>query len=402
MKIDKNLSAVFLAYLLLQSAPVDARYAAIIIDAGSGRVIQETDATQPWYPASLTKVMALYLTFSALASGQIDLQDKLHVSKHAAAQPNSRLGLFSGEILTVEQAVLAVALRSANDAAVVLAEKLAGSEAHFADLMTAQAQRLGMSATRFQNASGLPHERQVTTARDMALLALALIHDFPQYYAYFSLHGFNYKGQTLPNINRILYAYPDADGMKTGFTCGSGYNLIASAKRNGRRLIGVLLGAHSSAERVREMTGLLDGGFQKTAAASALHISQLGGASQLPPPFQLPAGECSPGAGQTGEDGEAGVSGGVSGWSVIFGAFIDKSEADTSLKQARNELGLLAKLGRPLLVNRKMEGEPMWHALWTGLRENDAGMFCKQLWKKDMECTALPSETLATPDAQWR
>lgn len=289
--------------MILQSFNVSARYAAIVIDADTGHVIHETEAAQRWYPASLTKVMTLYMTFAALEAGQLGLHDILTVSKHASMQPSSKLGLRNGQTISVEHAIMAVTTRSANDAAVLLAETLGGTESQFASLMTQQAHRLGMLSSSFHNASGLPDEGQISSARDLAILSSALIRDFPQYYPFFSATEFDYKGRVLPNTNRILKSYPDADGMKTGFTCGSGYNLIASAKRNGHRLIGVLLGAHSSAERFEQMGNLLDVGFEKTnLGARGVHVSQLKDDDNSPPPFQLSSNRCAGSAMQMGAD----------------------------------------------------------------------------------------------------
>lgn len=302
--MSKTKLAEFLfIFMLLQCFPASARYAAIVIDADTGHVIHETEASQRWYPASLTKVMTLYMTFAALESGQLGLHDVLTVSRHASMQPSSKLGLRQGQTITVEHAIMAVTTRSANDAAVLLAETVGGSESRFAEMMTQQAHRLGMHSSSFQNASGLPDEGQISSARDLALLSAALIHNFPQYYPYFSATEFNYKGRVLPNTNRILKSYPDADGMKTGFTCGSGYNLIASAKRNGHRLVGVLLGAHSSAERFEQMGNLLDVGFEQTAlGAGGVHVSQLRADTYSQPPFQLSSNRCAGSAIQMGAD----------------------------------------------------------------------------------------------------
>ncbi len=292
-----------IAGLLLHSVSASARYAAIVIDADSGRVVHEVDATQRWYPASLTKVMTIYMTFMAIEAGRLRFHDTLTVSGHAARQPSSKLGLHQGQTISVEQAVMAVTTRSANDAAVVLAEQLGGTEANFAFMMTEQAHRMGMNSSSFQNASGLPDEGQISSARDLALLSAALIRDFPQHYSFFGATEFAYKGRLLPNTNRILKTYPDADGLKTGFTCGSGYNLIASARRNGRRLIGVLLGAHSSAERFQQMGNLLDLGFAKTQAGDlGLPVTQLTDTRFAPPPFQLSTNRCAGSAEQMGAD----------------------------------------------------------------------------------------------------
>jgi len=394
--------------MMLQSLPVSARYAAIVIDADTGRVIHETEAAQRWYPASLTKVMTLYMTFQALESGHIGLNDKLSVSRHASMQPSSKLGLRYGQNISVENAIMAVTTRSANDAAVVLAETLGGSEANFASLMTQQARRLGMSSSSFQNASGLPDEGQISSARDLAILSSALIRDFPQYYPYFSATEFRYKGRVLPNTNRILKSYPDADGLKTGFTCGSGYNLIASAKRNGHRLIGVLLGAHSSAERFEQMGNLLDIGFERSSAPG-INVTQLRDDSYSPPPFQLSSNRCAGSAMQMGADTGSSQHEAIrikprekhyaaavrhaAGWSVMLGSAGRKIDADVNLRQARNVLGPMAKAGQPQIVRHKIKGGQIWRTQWTGLQPADATMFCKRLRAKNRECTVLPGRS---------
>lgn len=394
--------------MMLQSLPVSARYAAIVIDADTGRVLHETEAAQRWYPASLTKVMTLYMTFQALESGHLRLNDMLSVSRHASMQPSSKLGLRHGQTISVENAIMAVTTRSANDAAVLLAETLGGSEAHFASLMTQQAHRLGMSSSSFQNASGLPDEGQISSARDLAILSSALIRDFPQYYPYFSATEFHYKGRVLPNTNRILKSYPDADGLKTGFTCGSGYNLIASAKRNGHRLIGVLLGAHSSAERFEQMGNLLDIGFERSGNPG-INVSQLRDDSYSPPPFQLSSNRCAGSAMQMGADAgtsqhevirikprekhHVAVVRHTADWSVMLGSAARKIDADVNLRQARNVLGPMAKTGQPQIAKHKIKGGHIWRAQWSGLQPADATMFCKRLRAKNRECTVLPGRS---------
>ncbi len=247
--------------LLLASQIANARHAEILIDAENGNVLHEMDATQSWFPASLTKMMTLYLTFEALNDGEIHLNDRMFASAHAAHQPQSRLGLHHGQNITVEEAILAVITRSANDATVVLAEQLAVTEDNFAIRMTAKAHSLGMYNSYFMNATGLPNDWQVTTAHDMALLALKLYHNFPEYYHYFGEHSFTFKGREMFGINRFTATYDGAEGMKTGFTCNSGYNLVSSAYQNGRRLIGVVLGGKSSNERYNFMINQMDKGF---------------------------------------------------------------------------------------------------------------------------------------------
>ncbi len=267
------------------------RYTAIIINANNGDVLHEVEATQSWYPASLTKLMTLYMTFDALKSGQIHLHDTLTVSTHASRQPNSKLGLRRGEHLSVEDAILATITRSANDAAVVLAEHLGDTEEHFAVNMTTKAHSLGMYNTRFKNATGLPNNWQVTTSRDMAVLAWKAQRNFPEYYHYFSAHNFNYKGTVLRSINKFTANYPGAEGMKTGFTCGSGFNLIGAAHQNGKHLIGVVMGGMSSKERYQLMMQKMDAGFAyQTNGNPVKNITTMPTNSAGTPPYQLDCG----------------------------------------------------------------------------------------------------------------
>lgn len=267
------------------------RHAAIIIDADNGNVLHEVEATQSWYPASLTKLMTLYMAFDALKAGQIHLHDTMTASAHASKQPNSKLGLRRGEHLTVEDAILAIITRSANDASVVLAEHLSDTEENFAVNMTAKAHSLGMYNSHFMNATGLPNNWQVTTPRDMAVLALKTQHNFPEYYHYFSAHSFNFRGTELRGINKFTASYPGAEGMKTGFTCGSGFNLIGAAHQNGRHLIGVVMGGMTSKERYQLMMQKMDASFANLAYIDpAKNINTMSTSSAGSPPYQLDCG----------------------------------------------------------------------------------------------------------------
>ena len=278
-------------WLLFMPGSSYGRHAAIMIDADNGRVLHEVNATHSWYPASLTKVMTLYMAFNALNAGQIHLYDTLRASYHASRQPNSKLGLRQGETLTVQDAILAIITRSANDAAVVLAEHLGGTEESFAVKMTTKAHALGMYDTHFMNATGLPHNWQVTTSRDMAVLAWKIQRNFPNYYPYFAAHSFNYKGRELRGINKFTASYPGAEGMKTGFTCGSGFNLISTASQNGKRLIGVIMGGMTSAERYQLMINMMDDGFANQYRASpARNITTISTHFTGTPPYQLDCG----------------------------------------------------------------------------------------------------------------
>lgn len=233
----------------------------VVIDARDGRTLFARDATIIRAPASLTKMMTLFLVFDALDAGTIDLTDQLPISRHAAGQQPSRLGLQLGKTLSLKTAVRAVAVDSANDAAVVIAERLGGSEEAFAKLMTRKARQLGMRQTRFANATGLTNAGNRTTARDIAELARALIHEHPSRYAYFGTRSIRWDDRTLPNHNHLLGHIPGVDGIKTGYTADAGYNLAASAKRHGKRVIVVVLGERSVSARDVRVSNLLEKGF---------------------------------------------------------------------------------------------------------------------------------------------
>lgn len=239
------------------------KYAALVIDATSGKIIHQENADARRHPASLTKMMTLYMTFAALERGQMTLNQRLFVSPQAASQSPSKLGLRPGDRLRVEEAILGLVTQSANDAAVVLAESLGGSEARFAQMMTSTAQKLGMTNTVFKNASGLPNAQQITTARDMAKLALALLRHYPQYYPYFSTPVFEYKGEAHHNHNRLMARFQGMDGIKTGFINASGFNLVASAVRDGHRLVGVMFGGRSAATRDNQLEKIMLNSFDR-------------------------------------------------------------------------------------------------------------------------------------------
>ncbi|MEQ1738336.1 MAG: serine hydrolase [Methyloglobulus sp.] len=292
MKIVKHILLILTATgLMLVSHAATARHAALLIDADSGNVLYELEANQSWYPASLTKLMTLYMTFSALESGRLRLNDQLNVSSHAARQPTSKLGLRTWDSISVEDAILAIITRSANDAAVVLGERIAGSEQQFAIQMTSTAHTLGMYGSHFMNATGLPHDWQTTTAHDMALLALKVKQNFPQYYPYFAADSLYFNGREYRGINKFVANYPGAEGMKTGYTCGSGYNLVASANQYGKRLIGVVLGGKSSAERYQHMFTMMDIGFSdQSGSYRSKNINTMSKNSVGTPPYQLSCG----------------------------------------------------------------------------------------------------------------
>jgi D-alanyl-D-alanine carboxypeptidase (penicillin-binding protein 5/6) len=237
------------------------RYAAIVVDANTGEVLYDRRADELRHPASITKIMTLYLTFEALATGRLSLGERITVSPHAYAQAPSKTKLQPGQSLTVDEAIRVTAVHSANDIAVALAERLGGSEAHFAQLMTLRAQELGMRNTHFANASGLPNPQQISTARDISILSRAVMRDYPQYYSYFGQKTLDFEGQVMQNHNHLLTKMPGVDGIKTGYVSAAGFNLSASAVRNGKRLIAVVLGGPSTAARDENVEELLNAGF---------------------------------------------------------------------------------------------------------------------------------------------
>lgn len=266
-------AALLLAGLVVKGVPATAsslleqpRYSAFLADADTGEILYARRADSERFPASITKVMTLYMVFERLAAGTIRLDDRVVMSRYAASQRPSKLGLKPGESLTVDQAIRSLATKSANDVSVALAEHVAGSEAEFARLMTLRARQLGMSGSRFVNPHGLPDSRQVTTARDIYTLSRAVIRDFPQYYAYFQQQQFAFGNRVMPNHNHLLRTTPGVDGIKTGFTNAAGFTLAASAVRDGRRLIAVVLGGPTRVARDANVESLLSAGFSVLAA----------------------------------------------------------------------------------------------------------------------------------------
>ena len=281
-------SLTCLGLVLALLSPLSASFAAtpisesIVVDAASGQVLSQSNADMPTYPASLTKMMTLYLVFEALQKGKITFDEAMPVSALAASQPPTKLGLYPGQTITVAQAVRGMIIKSANDAAMVMGEALGGSVEGFAQRMNAKAQALGMSRTLFRNPNGLPNFEQHTTARDLARLAIALYRDFPQYYPLFAETRFTFRGRVYLTHNRFMLSYPGADGLKTGYINASGYNLAASATRSGRRIVGIVLGGRSPTLRDAEMWALLDQGFGTATPAGSNNALLLASASALP------------------------------------------------------------------------------------------------------------------------
>lgn len=262
-------SGVAAAAALIAAAPpvaayslyAEPKYAAILVDAGTGEILYARQADAPRYPASITKVLTLYIAFEELSAGRMRPGDAITVSRFAASQQPSKLGLRAGATISVHDAIGVIATKSTNDIAVALAEHIAGSQDAFAARMTATAHRLGMKSSTFVNATGLPDARQRTTARDIATLSRAMLRDFPQYYPVFSQVAVDYQGRTIANHNHLLKTLPGVDGIKTGYTAAAGFTLSASMVQNGQRLIAVVLGGPSRMARDNNIANLLQTGF---------------------------------------------------------------------------------------------------------------------------------------------
>lgn len=358
---------------VLAGSPALARYASIVVDADSGRVLHETNADTRNYPASLTKMMTLYLVFEAIDAGRLSLDQALPVSRRAAGQAPSRLGLEAGETITVRQAILALVTKSANDAATVIAEALAGSEQEFARAMTAKARALDMSRSSFRNASGLPNRGQLSTARDVATLALALRRDFPHHYGYFATQTFRFRDRSYSNHNELLTDYPGTDGLKTGYIRASGFNLVASVERDGRRLVGVVLGGKSPASRNRHMMRLFDRSFARLedeAPAGARVV-----AWSAPLPRQKPTPD------------EAGAG---PGWGIQVGAYGSEARAQRAVGLARRDAAALLASSRVAIVPVEVRGRRLFRARLVGLSQDQARRACGLLRSGRLDCVAVP------------
>jgi D-alanyl-D-alanine carboxypeptidase len=270
--------------LMLPSTPAaasplgPARYSAILVDADDGNILYNEGAEQIRHPASITKVMTLFLAFDALDAGRLSLDDRIVMTAHGAAQRPSKLGIRPGQSISLEEAIRVIAVKSANDVAVALAEHIGGSEIAFAKMMTAKARVLGMRETNFSNATGLPDPATFTSAHDLAILAMAMLRDHPGRYSYFSTRSFTWAGQRTANHNHLLGTVPGVDGIKTGYTLDAGFTLCASALRGGHRLIAVVMGEPTSAIRDSHVATLLEAGFtvlDRRAHGSDIQVSSL-------------------------------------------------------------------------------------------------------------------------------
>ena len=394
--------AITINAITSSNVQANPKYASFVMEEISGRVLFSRNADKQLYPASLAKIMTLYIIFEELQSKNLTLKSQIVISDLAASRSPSKLYLEPGETISVEQAILSLVTKSANDVATAVAEKISTSEREFAKRMTRKAKALGMSRTTFKNASGLPNRHQKSTARDMAKLGIAIRKDFPEYYHYFSNEFFLYKGQKYKNHNRLLTAFKGTDGIKTGYIGASGFNLVASTERDGVRLIGVVFGGKTSKSRDLHMIKLLTNQFDRvkpfqfesTPITVPLprpeneHITPTTDilASSVPP-ISKPKIIIRSVSSQS-------IHGSVTlendNWSIQVGSFSRKISAHkAAIKARRSAASILAMI--PADVSLVMRGDlPLWRVRFEGLDETSARAACVKLYQTGNACFALP------------
>jgi D-alanyl-D-alanine carboxypeptidase len=398
-----RLATALAGAVFLWTSPASARIAktdsSIIIDADSGQVLSEHNADAKAYPASLTKMMTLYLAFESLEAGKITLDQSVRVSHHAQNQAPSKLGLVEGQMVPFRDLILGLITRSANDAAVVVAEALAGNERAFADRMTEKARELDMTNTSYHNASGLPNPGQLTTARDLAKLAQALYRDFPKEYALFATEEFTYKGSTYVNHNRLMQSFEGMDGIKTGYIRASGFNLAASAVRNNRRLIGVVMGGRSAFARDTEMAQLLNDGFGGAAApaiATAAATTEDDPDATVAERARRTIASLSPvGRAEAAIPTHARTAHARhSGWSIQVGAFTDEAPAEKAAAKALARLPARRGKATLVLAPGHIDKEPVFRARIVNFTEREATKACRTLHRKHLQCSVVAPGTV--------
>ncbi|ARM11261.1 MULTISPECIES: D-alanyl-D-alanine carboxypeptidase family protein [Rhizobium] len=428
----RKLLAAVLTVTLAVSAPLAALAgsASLILDARTGKVLAAENADTLNHPASLTKMMTLYLTFEALKRGKIDWDTPIRMSKYAAARPPTKLGVKAGGTITVREAVYGMIVKSANDAAAAMAETLGGSESGFAWMMTAKARQLGMSRTVFVNASGLPNPSQVTTARDMSTLGVALMKNYPNEYRLFSMASFNFRGKTVRGHNNLMYRYQGMDGIKTGYTNASGFNLVSAVRDGNRRVVGVVLGGRTARSRDAKMAGLLDrylgrasssGGARLVASVGAkepVEVASAADASDVPVPLNAPrpAGDPAPkglganslayaddavvplerptamdeilAAGKTVKPSAEKADG---NWQIQISAAPSADAARALLAQAQLEAGAPLDSASPYTEAVGQGANRIYRARFVGFASKDAAVSaCDALKQRSYDCMLLP------------
>lgn len=368
-----------------------ASTSSILLNADDGKVMYEQNADEARYPASLTKLMTLYITFNALENGHLKLTDRLKVSRVAASRSPSKLGVKAGTTITVKDAVMAVIVKSANDCATVLAEHFAKTEADFAVLMTKTARKLGMNHTTFKNASGLPNSKQKSTARDMSKLAMAVYHHFPQYYKWFSVQSFRYQGKTITGHNHLLKTFAGADGMKTGYTAASGYNIVTSARRNNKRVIAVTMGHKYLNERDKKAALMMDKGLQHLKNNKTVQVAeltrQINGAT---PVVRLAAqNNTSNVKAPVAKPQSSSVAVNNGSYAVQIGSFSDYKRAKNYAISVKNNLAKQFAVYNTKVEKIQTSNSTLYRSKVVGLAKQDAQKICQNMKRLKKSCLVV-------------
>ncbi|HBV21892.1 MAG TPA: D-alanyl-D-alanine carboxypeptidase [Nitrosomonas sp.] len=408
---DGFVLTVLLLFTLASQVQANPRYASIVINADTGTVLHESNADASRYPASLTKMMTLYMLFEAMDQGKITLNTQMSVSAYAASKPQTNIGLRTGDYIRVRDAIPALIVRSANDVAAVIAEALGTSEANFGRMMTDKARNFGMRSTTFRNASGLPNHEQKTTARDMATLSVRLMKDFPQHYHYFSTRSFRYKDVTYNSHNRMVRNTQGVDGLKTGFIRASGFNVATSAKRGDRRLIAVVMGGQTAASRDQHMVQLLDRSFRQVATMQMAGTSGTKGdnksgnngsqTSLITVEAPIPVAKPNNIVVDNRPDPAAILRGDLSvvtvaqrqpvrtnndTWGVQIGSYYEHERAQAQAQAATRWVA-----GEVVVVEVEISNRRLYRARLIGLQRNQAHNACQSLSRHGMDCMVVRS-----------
>lgn len=390
--------AIWLSIFLGNPAQANNRHASIVVDADTGAVLHESHADASRYPASLTKMMTLYMLFEALGQRKITLDTQMHVSSHAASMPATNINLQAGDMLSVRDAIPALIVRSANDVAAVVAEALGNTEANFGRMMTDKARKLGMHSTIFRNASGLPNNEQKTTARDLVTLSTRLMKDFPQHYHYFSTQSFSYKGTTYNSHNRMVRNTDGVDGLKTGFIRASGFNVATSAKRGNRRVIAVVMGGSTAAARDQQMAQLLDRSFNGSVASAQLTsntdnvrntrvspvVQKASAPASLPKKIVEPAATTKMAQAESRAETKKMVLPKNKNWEIQIGSYHAHDRAQAQAQAATRWIP-----GSVVITEVEISKRKLYRARLVGLQENQARNACQNLSRQKMECLVI-------------
>ncbi len=393
-----------LSLSLVNQAQANPRYSSIVIDADTGAVLHESNADASRYPASLTKMMTLYMLFEAIEQRKMTLDTRMQVSVHAASMPQTNIGLRTGDSISVRDAIPALIVRSANDVAAVVAEALGSSEANFGRMMTDKARKLGMHSTTFRNASGLPNGEQKTTARDLVTLSARLMKDFSNHYHYFSTRSFNYKGTIYRSHNRMVSNTPGVDGMKTGFIRASGFNVATSAKRGDRRVIAVVMGGQTAAARDQHMAQLLDRSFNQGGRASELAsnnsntrtvpVAALKTSASTAVPKPSPVPKNIPVRVVSQQTAQPAVNARPQkvamlendSWAVQIGSYHEPDRAHAQAQAAARWIP-----GEVMVTEVEISNRKLYRARLVGLQESQARTACQNLARHGMGCLVVRS-----------